>query len=46
MQKVRSATALIKALDAVGTEIAFGYSGHGNWALPDAIEYESSIEAP
>ena len=43
MQKVRCATAMIKALEAVGTEIAFGYNGHGNWALLDAIQYESGI---
>ena len=43
MQKVRCATAMIKALEAVGTEIAFNYNGHGNWALLDAIQYESKI---
>jgi acetolactate synthase-1/2/3 large subunit len=40
---MRCATAIVKALEAVGTEIAFAYNGHGNWALLDAIEYESSI---
>ena len=43
MKTVRCATAMIKALEAVGTEIAFGYNGHGNWALLDAIEFESNI---
>ena len=43
MQKVRTATAMIKALEAVGSEIAFSYNGHGNWALLDAIQYESKI---
>ena len=43
MQKVRCATAMIKALEAVGTEISFNYNGHGNWALLDAIQYESKI---
>lgn len=43
MQEVRCATAMIKALEAVGTEIAFAYNGHGNWALLDAIQFESKI---
>lgn len=34
---------MIKVLEAVGTEIAFNYNGHGNWALLDAIQYESKI---
>ena len=34
---------MIKALEAVGVDTAFAYNGHGNWALLDAIEYESPI---
>lgn len=41
--KMRCANAMIKALEAVGVDIAFAYNGHGNWALLDAIEYESGI---
>ncbi len=41
--KMRCATAIIKALEALGTEVAFAYNGHGNWALLDAIEFESGI---
>lgn len=43
MQKVRCATAIVKTLEAIGTEIAFGYNGHGNWALLDSIQHESKI---
>ena len=42
-EKIRCATAMVKALEAVGVEFAFAYNGHGNWALLDAIEYESDI---
>ncbi|MDP6706305.1 MAG: thiamine pyrophosphate-binding protein [Alphaproteobacteria bacterium] len=44
MEKTRCATAIINALEALGTEIAFVYNGHGNWALLDAIAYESGIK--
>jgi acetolactate synthase-1/2/3 large subunit len=30
-------------LEKAGTEVAFGYNGHGNWAMLDAIEHESGI---
>jgi len=43
MAKMRCATAMIKALEEIGTEVAFVYNGHGNWALLDAIQYESHI---
>lgn len=44
MQKVRCSTAIVKALEAVGTEILFGYNGHGNWALLDSFEHESKVK--
>jgi acetolactate synthase-1/2/3 large subunit len=34
---------MIKALEGIGTEVAFVYNGHGNWALLDAIAHESRI---
>ena len=43
MAKMRCASAMIKALEAIGTEVAFVYNGHGNWALLDAIAHESRI---
>lgn len=43
MAKMRCATAMVKALEAIGTEVAFVYNGHGNWALLDAIAHESRI---
>lgn len=42
-ESVRCSTAIVKALEAVGVEMAFAYNGHGNWALLDSIEYESKI---
>jgi len=43
MAQMRCATAMVKALEAIGTEVAFVYNGHGNWALLDAIAHESRI---
>lgn len=43
MPKIRCATALVKTLEAIGTDVAFVYNGHGNWAILDAIEHESHI---
>jgi acetolactate synthase-1/2/3 large subunit len=43
MSKCRCATAMVKTLEALGTEVAFVFNGHGNWALLDAIQYESRI---
>ena len=43
VENIRCATAIVKALEAIGTEIAFVYNGHGNWALLDAIRFESNI---
>ena len=44
MSKIRCATAMIKTLEAIGSEVAFVYNGHGNWAFLDAIKYESNIK--
>lgn len=44
MSKVRCSTAIVKALEAVGTDMVFGYNGHGNWALLDSFQYESGIK--
>ncbi len=44
MTKVRCATAIVKTLEAIGTDIVFGYNGHGNWALLDSFEYESNVQ--
>jgi acetolactate synthase-1/2/3 large subunit len=37
------AKAIVKTLEKAGVEFAFGYNGHGNWAMLDAIEHESRI---
>jgi acetolactate synthase-1/2/3 large subunit len=34
---------MVKTLEALGTDVAFVYNGHGNWAILDAIEHESQI---
>ena len=44
MTKVRCATAIVKTLEAIGTDVVFGYNGHGNWALLDSFEYESNVK--
>jgi acetolactate synthase-1/2/3 large subunit len=40
---MRLATAIAKTLEAAGTEFCFGYNGHGNWALLDALVHETDI---
>ena len=37
------ARAVVTFLEKAGVQVAFGYNGHGNWALLDAIEHESTI---
>ncbi|NQU14429.1 MAG: hypothetical protein HQ561_09785, partial [Desulfobacteraceae bacterium] len=44
MGEMRCSTAMIKALEEIGTEVAFVYNGHGNWAFLDSIKYESKIK--
>jgi acetolactate synthase I/II/III large subunit len=41
--KTTVAKAVVRFLEKAGVEVAFGYNGHGNWALLDAIEHESGI---
>ncbi len=41
--KTTVAKAVVKFLEKAGVEFAFGYNGHGNWAMLDAIEHESDI---
>lgn len=41
--KTTVAKAIVQFLEKAGVEVAFGYNGHGNWAMLDAIEHESSI---
>jgi len=41
--KMNVASVIVKFLEKAGVEVAFGYNGHGNWAMLDAIEHESSI---
>lgn len=43
--KMTVAKAIASMLEAAGTEYCFGYNGHGNWALLDAFEHETSIKA-
>lgn len=40
---MRLATAIAKTLESAGTEFCFGYNGHGNWALLDALVHETEI---
>lgn len=44
MAKMRVATALVKFLEKMGTEYLFGFNGHGNWAILDAVVHESKIK--
>ncbi len=37
------AKAIARFLEGAGVEVAFGYNGHGNWALLDAIEHDTRI---
>ena len=41
--KMNVANAVVKFLEKAGVQVAFGYNGHGNWAMLDAIEHESKI---
>ncbi|HJP14851.1 MAG TPA: thiamine pyrophosphate-binding protein [Nitrospinota bacterium] len=44
MVKMRTSTAIAKFLEKAGTEYFFGYVGHGNWALLDALASETKIK--
>jgi acetolactate synthase-1/2/3 large subunit len=41
--KTNVAKAITQFLENAGVQVAFGYNGHGNWAMLDAIEHETSI---
>ncbi len=41
--KTTVAKAVVKFLENAGVDVAFGYNGHGNWAMLDAIEHETQI---
>jgi len=45
MAKMRVATAIVKFLEKMATEYVFGFNGHGNWALLDAVVHESKIKS-
>lgn len=44
MAKMKCAEAIVRFLEKLGTEYAFGLNGHGNWAFLDLIEHESKIK--
>ena len=44
MAKMKCAEAIVRFLEKMGTEYAFGLNGHGNWAFLDLIEHESKIK--
>lgn len=41
--KTTVAKAIAAFLEKAGVEAAFGYNGHGNWAMLDSIEHETKI---
>jgi acetolactate synthase-1/2/3 large subunit len=41
--KIRVASAIARMLEAAQTPYCFGYNGHGNWALLDALVYETKV---
>jgi acetolactate synthase-1/2/3 large subunit len=43
MAEVTVAQAIARLLEQMGTEVAFGLNGHGNWAILDALVYETNI---
>jgi len=43
MGQITVARALARLLEKMGTEVAFGVNGHGNWALLDALVHETKI---
>lgn len=44
MAKMRVAEILVKFLEKMATEYVFGFNGHGNWAILDALVHESKIK--
>ncbi|MBY8858671.1 thiamine pyrophosphate-binding protein [Nocardia sp. CA2R105] len=45
MGKITVAQAIARLLEQMGTEVAFGLNGHGNWALLDALVHETEIQS-
>ena len=45
MGQITVARALARLLEKMGTEVAFGVNGHGNWAFLDALVHETKIRA-
>jgi acetolactate synthase-1/2/3 large subunit len=43
MAEITVAKAIARLLEQMGTEVAFGLNGHGNWALLDALVHETKI---
>lgn len=44
MPSMRTSAAIARFLERAGTEYFFGYVGHGNWALLDALASETEIK--
>ncbi len=45
MGQITVAQAIARLLEQMGTEVAFGLNGHGNWALLDALVHETNIRS-
>jgi acetolactate synthase-1/2/3 large subunit len=45
MGQITVAQAIARLLEQMGTEVAFGLNGHGNWALLDALVHETKIQS-
>lgn len=44
MSDMRVADAMASFLEKAGVEYAFGFNGHGNWAILDAITHKTQIQ--
>src|SRR3990172_1525162 len=44
MATMRVAGAMAKFLEEAGVEYAFGFNGHGNWAILDALKHNTQIQ--
>lgn len=45
MGQITVAQAIARLLEQMGTEVAFGLNGHGNWAFLDALVHETKIRS-
>jgi len=43
MAQITVARALARIFERMGTEVMFGFNGHGNWAFLDAVVHETKI---